>query len=143
MLHHIKIYPMSQTMAVSSESSARFGILTGLSRVTVLINIRKLKHSELKLQPFLASNHSEMTIQEKQFAMAARTRILDVKPNFKIGAADTKCRRCGGEEETQEHLLHCPALSDACLVAEVPHFDDLLWENREKIINVSRLLLFK
>ena len=33
--------------------------------------------------------------------------------------------------------------SDACLVAEVPHYDDLLRENREKIINVSRLLLLK
>ena len=100
--------------------------------------VRKIKHSELKLQPFLASKHSEMTIKEKQFAVAARTRMLELKANFKVGAADTKCRRCEGEEETQEHLLHCPAMSDFSPVQGVPQYNDIFEENSTKIANIPQ-----
>ena len=102
--------------------------------------VRKIKHSELKLQPFLASKHSEMTIKEKRFAVAARTRMLELKANFKVGAADTKCRRCEGEEETQEHLLHCPAMSDFSPVQGVPQYNDIFEENSTKIATISRIL---
>ena len=102
--------------------------------------VRKIKHNELKLQPFLASNQREMTIKEKQFAVAARTRMLDLRTNFKVGAADTKCRRCKREEETQEHLLYCPALSDHCLVQGVPLYSDILEENTTKIATITRIL---
>ena len=84
-----------------------------------------------------------MTIKEKQFAVAVRTRMLDLKSNFKVRAADTKCRRCGGEEETQEHLLHCPALSDACIVQRVPHYSDIFEENATKIATITRILSLK
>ena len=35
----------------------------------------------------------------------ARTRMLKFKHNFRNMFQDTKCRRCGTEEETQEHAL--------------------------------------
>ena len=105
--------------------------------------VRSLKYSELKLQAFLASNQREMTIKEKQFAVAARTRMLDLKTNFKVGAADTKCRRCENAEETQEHLLSCPTLRDGGVVTQVPQYDELLGEETQKIIMISRILASK
>ena len=66
--------------------------------------------------------------------------MLDLKTNFKLGAAETKCRRCKREEETQEHLLHCPTLRDGAVVTDVPQYDDLLGEETQKIINISRIL---
>ena len=105
--------------------------------------VRTIKHSELKLQSFLASNQGEMTIKEKQFAFAARTRMLDLKTNFKAGAADTTCRRCEREEETQEHLLYCPALSDSSIVQGLPLYSDILEENSTKIATISRILCDK
>ena len=62
------------------------------------------------------------------------------KTNFKVRAADTKCRRCEREEETQEHLLYCPALSDHCLVQGVPLYNDILEENTTKIATITRIL---
>ena len=61
--------------------------------------VHKIEYSELKLQPILVSKHSEITIKEKQFDESARTRMLDLKKNFKVRAADTKCRGCETEEE--------------------------------------------
>ena len=46
-----------------------------------------------------------MTIQEKCFAFQARSRYVPVKCNFKIGQYDMKCRQCGIEDETQEHII--------------------------------------
>ena len=47
------------------------------------------------------------------------------------------------QEETQEHLLHCPTLRDGAVVTDVPQYDDLLGEETQKIINISRILLSK
>ena len=105
--------------------------------------VRSLKYSELKLQPFLASNQREMTIKEKQFAVAVQTQMLDLKTNFKLGTAETKCRRCEREEETQEHLLFCPALRDGGVVTHVPQYKDLLGEETQKIIIISRIIASK
>ena len=80
-----------------------------------------------------------MIMKEKEFAMAARTRMLDLKTNFKVGTADAKCWRCETEEETQDHL-HCPALSDTCPVQGVPLYSDVLEENPKKISIISRIL---
>ncbi len=41
----------------------------------------------------------------------ARTRMLDVKHNYKGKYRGTVCRKCNTEEETQEHVLdHCTAI---------------------------------
>ena len=63
-----------------------------------------IKFKTLELQDYLKSE-SDMTINEKSFAFAARSRMIDVKCNFKFGKADLKCRKCLIQDETQEHLL--------------------------------------
>ena len=45
---------------------------------------KNVKYEELKLQDYL-SPKNEMTIKEKSFVFAARTRMMDVKGNFKQG----------------------------------------------------------
>lgn len=104
---------------------------------------RNLQYSRLRLQSYLKSDPSDLSIQEKQFAFAARTRMLDVRGNFKIGQVDAKCRRCLNSEETQEHLLHCPTLMDGGVVSDVLQYDDLLGEDTQKIKNIARILLEK
>ena len=101
---------------------------------------QNLQYSRLKLQSYLKSNQNDLSIQEKQFAFAASTRMLDLKSNFKIGQVDTKCRRCEKDEETQEHLLHCPTLMDGGVVSDVPQYDDLLGEDTLRINNITRIL---
>lgn len=86
---------------------------------------RKLRHKNLEMQRYLKPETEDLTIIEKKFIFAARTRMLDLKGNFKSGLAEIKCRKCHMEEETQKHLLECPQLSDNGLVAECPAYGDL------------------
>ena len=41
---------------------------------------------------------------------------MGLKYNFKIGKADLLCRKCSGDNETQEHILTSKELSDVSVV---------------------------
>ena len=64
----------------------------------------------------------EMLLLRKIFSVHSKTPkdMLDLRTNFKIGSPDTTCRRFEGEEETQEHLFLCPALSSTSPVHGTP-----------------------
>ena len=47
----------------------------------------------------------EMTRKDASTIFKARSRMLDMKNNFKGKYRDTKCRKCNYENETQEHIL--------------------------------------
>ena len=51
----------------------------------------------------------ELTRQEASIIFKARTRMLDVKK--KTSEANTKCRKCPENIETQEHVIEtCPGI---------------------------------
>ena len=104
---------------------------------------RDILHQNLQLQSYLGSSGNNLTIQEKQFIFAARTRMLDVKANFKSSESDLSCRKCRNATESQEHLLSCEALLDGNLVLNSPHYEDILGVDREKIIVMGRILIEK
>ena len=86
-----------------------------------------------------------MNIIEKSFIFGARTRMLDLKSNFKIGQSDLICRGCFKAEETQEHLLVCPSLADNRILnsSKLPQFEDLFSDETEKIENIGQILMTK
>ena len=95
------------------------------------------------MQPYLRAGRST-TIQEKCQIFKARTRMLDVRANFKHGQADLSCTKCDtGEEETQPHLLTCPGLSDTSLVTEVPEYEQLLDQDPDRVERLGRIVQHK
>ena len=76
-------------------------------------------------------------------AHAARLNMLEVHANFKLGRSDIKCRKCGFEEENQEHLMSCSALSDNSLVSSNSEYQDINGRNTSKISHVGRILMSK
>ena len=101
---------------------------------------KNIKHENIQLQPYLRSETKNLTINEKKFIFGARTRMLDLKGNFKTGMSDRNCRKCEATEETQQHLLDCPALSDSSLVLGSPSYDDLFGADPSTI---GKILQFK
>jgi hypothetical protein len=52
-----------------------------------------------------------MNRNEASTIFKARTRMLDIKNNFRGKYTDLSCRACGGENETQEHVMeYCTVL---------------------------------
>ena len=85
---------------------------------------------------------NNLTIQEKQFIFKARTKMINVKSNFKIGQSDLNCRKGCAVTEDQQHILHCKAISDDCLSnLNAPLYDDLFGDEVNKISIVGRILM--
>ena len=75
------------------------------SKVSNLINNEN--YVELRMQKYL----TKLTRQEASIIFKTKTRMLDVKNNYKNKYNDLKCRKCKTAEETQQHILQeCPAI---------------------------------
>ena len=94
-----------------------------------------LSYSELELQPYLKPE-SNNSIHDKCFIFAARTKMLDIKGNFKVGQSDLKCRQCCKDEETQEVLNENCSLP----VSDTIDYQHINGINVNKMTRVSKIL---
>ena len=103
-----------------------------------------LTYDKITLQDYLKPNNS-LSIKEKCFIFSARSRMIDVKCNFKLGFKSLKCRKCGIDDEDQKHLLQCPSLLDSDIVPSnnIPKYEDLFCANSSKIEIIGKVLLQK
>ena len=86
-----------------------------------------------------------MNIKEKSFIFSARSRMLDLKANFKTGQSDLICSKCLKAEENQKHLLVCPSLADNSIMntSYLPQYEDLFSDEAVKIENIGKILMTK
>ena len=103
---------------------------------------QNIKYKTLNLQDYLKPGYN-LTIKEKAFIFAARTRMVDLHSNFKQGKTDLSCRKCPDYEETQEHSMICKALSDKSIVTSLPNYQDLFSNDKTKVGLIGRLLMAK
>ena len=101
---------------------------------------KNLNYSSLVLQPYLAPNDAKLSIQEKQFIFSARSRMMDVLCNFKLGQKSLQCRACDKAPEDQAHLIQCEKLSDNEITKKLPQYTDIFSDSVEKIAKLGRLL---
>ena len=102
---------------------------------------RQVTYKKLEMEEYLKPANN-LTIQEKQFIFKARTNMLNVKSNFKIGQSDLNCRKGCAVPEDQQHILHCKAISDDCLSSlNTPQYGDLFGDEVSKISIVARILM--
>ena len=82
---------------------------------------------------------------KKCFIFAARSRMLDVYCNFKLGKSDLLCRKCKIENEEQKHLLVCHALQDESIVSNesFPKYEELFGCNVRKIEIIGNILMIR
>ena len=73
--------------------------------------VKKLKHEIFGMQKYLKNNNMKISIEEKQMIFMLRSKVTDVKMNFKGMHEDFKCKNCNEENETQKHILECTILN--------------------------------
>ena len=102
---------------------------------------RHVTYQKLEMEEYLKPGN-DLTIQEKQFIFKARTLMLNVKLNFKVGQADLNCRHGCNVPESQQHILDCAAIGDNCVAnPESPQYSDIFGVDVEKISTVGRILM--
>ena len=106
---------------------------------------KNLIYSDLKLQDYLRSGGSG-TIDQKAQLFQIRSRMLDLKTNFKSTQENILCSLCDKAEETQPHLLSCGALTSHSLIRSdrpVPVYEDIYVEDASRVETIGWLLMEK
>ena len=66
--------------------------------------VMKLSYSKLKMQKYLKGNKNNSTVEEAQMIFKLRSRMADVKLNFRNKYEGLQCDICKDEEETQNTI---------------------------------------
>ena len=98
---------------------------------------RSLTYTKLDLQDYLKAD-SDMKIREKAFTFYLRSRMIDLKCNFKSIHTDLKCRLCGKHEENQEGLLICEVLREQS--DTTADYSDIFCQDKAKICTTAMTL---
>ena len=102
---------------------------------------KTLIYTKLDLQEYLKAD-SLMTRKEKSFTFQARSRMLDLRCNFKSVHNVLKCRLCDSHEENQQGLLSCQALWEQSDKSKA-NYSDLLSQDKNKIRDTALILKMK
>ena len=69
--------------------------------------VNHIQHGVLKMQTYLKPTRTKISKEERQNIFKLRSRVTDVKMNYKRKYENLTCKACKEEEETQEHILEC------------------------------------
>ena len=75
---------------------------------------------------------SDLGNQQVKFIFKARTRMLNIKSNYKNGNKDLSCKPCKKTEESQSHLLVCEELNDKIILKNLQKYEDLFCDNLDE-----------
>ena len=103
--------------------------------------VESVNHKSLELQKYLQPQNVE-SIQLSKFLFQARTRMLDVKCNFKnkYSGNQLECPLKCSLEDTQEHLLLCKKLDLKQITEQLPQYEDLFSEDMNKQLKAGKIL---
>ena len=73
--------------------------------------VKILEHNKLRMQKYLQPNSEKIRKEEAQLIFKLRSRMTNVKTNFKGKFDNLECRACEIEDETQKHILECTILN--------------------------------
>ena len=102
---------------------------------------KKIDYKEMKMHEYLSADNG-MTIKEKSFAFWARSQMLDVKSNFKVGKLDLKCSLGCDITEDQEHIFHCPVLKEKD-EKDFIDYKDIYGQDPIKVKEITLILMTK
>ena len=100
--------------------------------------VDKLEHSEIKIQKYLQPNQSEISRTEAQLIFKLRCRVTNLKTNLKGNYETLECEACGGDDETQEHILACKVINENRTIEQV-NYDKLLKGTVKEKLKVAKL----
>ena len=96
-------------------------------------------HNKFEIQKYLEGGH--LSTLESKFLFALRSRMLDLKENYRGKDRDNICPCCQEHKDTQEHLLECEALdSKNSMVGSLPVYKNLFSDKVEEQAQMCRIL---
>ena len=100
--------------------------------------VMKVKHERLEMQKYLKSSNFKIKIEEKQEIFKMRSRVSDVKMNFKGQYENLECDICDENEyETQMHFIECNEINKCKKEYEKPpEYEEILKTNVQNQLRI-------
>ena len=104
--------------------------------------VMNIIHERLEIQGYLKPNKSKMKMEEAQEIFRMRSRVADVKTNFKAKYESFECDVCKKEEETQKHVIECTEINKGKQENEtLPDYEELFKRNVKNQVLIARHFL--
>ena len=104
--------------------------------------VKHLAYSNLKMQNYLKPSRVMITQNEIQTIFKLRSRVTDVKQNFKAKYENLECRNCKVEEESQHHVYECwEIIKNKKDKTKMIEFDKIFGENSKYQAEIARNFL--
>ena len=100
--------------------------------------MKNLQYSELKLQEHYKSKYIHSGNAKNLFKW--RTRMIDLKCNFKAKYANLDCELCFQHSDNAEGLLICEKIRELVEDIQEYKYKDLFGDDIAKMANVAKLL---
>ena len=104
--------------------------------------VKKLNHSKLKMQKYLKANKNDIKVEEAQIIFKMRSRMTDVKVNFRNKNETLECDVCKDEEETQKHVLECKEImKNKNKILMQPEYEEIFQDNVKNQIEIAKIFI--
>ena len=103
--------------------------------------VNELKHTSIKMQPYLLPNELNASKEEIQLIFKMRCRVTHVKTNLK-GLYDTyECGVCLKEDETQEHIYKCTEILKLKEINDdkMPEYEKIMVGTTKEQIEIAKI----
>ena len=102
--------------------------------------LKELEYRKLECQNYLRS--TELETREKKFLFQIRTRMIEVKANFKNNHSDILCPLGCEDEDDQNHLLHCKKLiqNNNDITTGNIEYSDIFHEDISRQVRILRII---
>jgi hypothetical protein len=101
--------------------------------------VENVKHKTLQMRKYFMPSDNNATKEEIQTIFKLRCRVTELKTNLKGIYDSYECSLCGGEEETQAHILECPEIEKINEdKSEVPKYEKLFDNEVKELVNIAR-----
>ena len=94
------------------------------------------------MQKYLKGNKNNIKIEEAQMIFKLRSRMADVKVNFRNKYEVLECDICKDEEETQKHILECDEiLKNTNKNIKETEYDELFKDNVTNQTDIAKTFI--
>ena len=91
-----------------------------------------IEYKRYEMQNYSKPNSEKMTQDEAKEIFRLRSKVTEVKANFRGKHGNMECEQCN-EEETKEHILTCKNFNKHENVEKTPEFEEIYKWNVKRV----------
>ena len=96
-------------------------------------------HKTFEMQKYLKACNIKIKQEEAQEIFKLRSRVSNVKSNFKANYETLECEACHNEEESQKHIINCKILNEK--LENVPEYEEIYDGNVKIKVEIAKRFL--